>query len=97
MYNKLYINFLMCLQEDSESIPDNVHKFKSIGQLQDDLKKLNLTMESDMEVMNKLSVKFNEHFKNFEESINNIKNILTDLEYLIHQVDTAEVFVKNNG
>lgn len=50
-----------------------------------------------MEVMNKLSIKFNEQFKNFEESSNNIKNILTDLEYLIHQVDTAEVFVKNNG
>lgn len=58
---------------------------------------MNLTIKSDMEIMDDLSIKFKEEFKTYEDSENNIKNILTDLEYLLHQVDTAEVFIKNKG
>lgn len=50
-----------------------------------------------MELMDGLTAKFKEQFKAYEDSDHNIKNILTDLEYLLHQVDTAEVFVKNKG
>lgn len=78
-------------------MPDNLHKFKSYEELKKDMKELNMTMKSDMEIMNDLSKRFHEQMKTFEDSDKNLKNILTDLEYLLHQVDTAEVFVKNKG
>jgi len=56
-----------------------------------------VTIKSDMEVMDDLSIRFKEQMKIYEDSNTNLKNILTDLEYLLHQVDTAEVFVKNQG
>jgi len=56
-----------------------------------------VTIKSDMEVMDDLSIRFKEQMKIYEDSNTNLKSILTDLEYLLHQVDTAEVFVKNRG
>lgn len=47
--------------------------------------------------MDDLSVKFKEQLTIFKDSDRKLKNILTDLEYLLHQVDTAEVFVNNKG
>lgn len=85
------------LQEELKSIPENVHKFKSYQNLKNDLKDLNMTVKTDMEIMNDLSKKFQEQIKIYEDSDDYIKNILTDLEYLLHQVDTAEAFVKNQG
>jgi len=78
-------------------MPDNLHKFRSYEKLKDDLKDLNMTIKSDMDVMDELSRKFQEQMKVFEDSDKNLQNILTDLEYLLHQVDTAEVFAKNKG
>lgn len=78
-------------------MPDNSHKFRSYGKLKDDLKDLNMTIKSDMDVMDELSRKFQEQMKVYEDSDKNLQNILTDLEYLLHQVDTAEVFTKNKG
>jgi len=74
-----------------------LQKFKSYDQIKDDLKQMNLAIRSDMEITKELSTKLKEEMKIFENSNQNIKNILTDLEYLLHQVDTAEFFVKNNG
>lgn len=56
-----------------------------------------MTIKSDMDIMGELSKKFQEQLKLYEDSDKNLQNILTDLEYLLHQVDTAEVFVKNKG
>lgn len=84
-------------QEETKSGLYNLHKFKSYEELKDDLKELNLTVKSDMELMDDMSVKFKEQLTIFEDSDRKLKNILTDLEYLLHQVDTAEVFVKNKG
>lgn len=78
-------------------MPDNSHKFRSYEKLKDDLKDLNMTIKSDMDVMDELSRKFQEQMKVYEDSDKNLQNILTDLEYLLHQVDTAEVFAKNKG
>lgn len=78
-------------------MPDNSHKFRSYEKLKDDLKDLNMTIKSDMDVMDELSRKFQEQMKVYEDSGKNLQNILTDLEYLLHQVDTAEVFAKNKG
>lgn len=82
---------------DPNNIPDNSHKFRSYEKLKDDLKDLNMTIKSDMDVMDELSRKFQEQIKVYEDSDKNLQNILTDLEYLLHQVDTAEVFAKNKG
>jgi len=88
----------MYLQENTKrSLPDNSHKFRSYEKLKDDLKDLNMTIKSDMDIMDELSKKFQEQLKLYEDSDKNLQNILTDLEYLLHQVDTAEVFVKNKG
>ncbi|XP_001943966.2 nucleotide exchange factor SIL1 [Acyrthosiphon pisum] len=85
------------IEDTKRSLPDNSHKFKSYEQLKDDLKDLNMTVKSDMDIMDELSKKFQEQLKLYEDSDKNLQNILTDLEYLLHQVDTAEVFVKNKG
>lgn len=87
----------MYLQNDTKSLPDKSEKFRSYEKLKDDLKDLNMTIKSDMEVMDELSKQFQEQLKLYEDSDKNLQNILTDLEYLLHQVDTAEVFVKNKG
>jgi len=87
----------MYLQKDTNSLSDNSHKFRSYEELKDDLKDLNMTIKSDMDIMDELSKKFQEQLKLYEDSDTNLQNILTDLEYLLHQVDTAEVFVKNKG
>uniref|UniRef100_A0A2H8TXF8 Nucleotide exchange factor SIL1 n=1 Tax=Melanaphis sacchari TaxID=742174 RepID=A0A2H8TXF8_9HEMI len=83
--------------KDPNSLPDNSHKFRSYEELKDDLKDLNMTIKSDMDIMDELSNRFKEQLKLYEESDKSLQNILTDLEYLLHQVDTAEVFVKNKG
>lgn len=85
------------LQKDSNSVPHTSNKFKSYEELKNDLKDLNMTIKSDMDLMDELSRKFQEQIKLYEDSDKNLQNILTDLEYLLHQVDTAEVFVKNKG
>jgi len=88
----------MYLQKDTKrNLPDNSHKFRSYEELKDHLKDLNMTIKSDMDIMDELSKKFQEQLKLYEDSDKNLQNILTDLEYLLHQVDTAEVFVKNKG
>lgn len=56
-----------------------------------------MNVKSDIEVMDELSTKFQSQIKIYEDTHESLKNILTDLEYLLHQVDTAESFVKNNG
>lgn len=56
-----------------------------------------MTAKSEIEIMDELSTKFQNQMKIYEEADQSLKNILTDLEYLLHQVDTAESFVKNNG
>lgn len=56
-----------------------------------------MTIKTDIEIMDDLSAKFQKQIKVYEEADNNLRNILTDLEYLLHQIDTAEVFVKNKG
>jgi len=76
---------------------DNSYKFRSYEKLKDDLKDLNMTIKSDIDVMDELSRKFQEQMKVYEDSDKYLQNILTDLEYLLHQVDTAEVFIKNKG
>lgn len=58
---------------------------------------MNMTLKSDIEIMDDLSVKFQNQIKMYEDSDQSLHNILTDLEYLLHQIDTAEVFVKNKG
>lgn len=88
----------MCLQNEPKDVHDTLqHKFKSYSQIKNDLKELKMAVKSEMDLVDELSVKFQEKLKVHEENENDLKNILIDLEYLLHQVDTAEVFVKNKG
>jgi peptidoglycan hydrolase CwlO-like protein len=56
-----------------------------------------MIVKSDIEIMDELSTKFQNQVKIYEDTHQSLQNILIDLEYLLHQVDTAESFVKNNG
>lgn len=56
-----------------------------------------MAVKSDMDIVDELSIKFLEKLKVHDDSESDLKNILTDLENLLHQVDTAEVFAKNKG
>lgn len=94
----LILFFIFCRQNDSNNVPDNLqHKYRSYTQIKNELKELNMAVKSDMDIVDELSIKFLEKLKVHDDSESDLKNILTDLENLLHQVDTAEVFAKNRG
>ncbi|XP_050438496.1 nucleotide exchange factor SIL1 isoform X2 [Adelges cooleyi] len=94
-------NLAIVAQNETEKattgVPKASSRFRSYDEIKKDLKDINLTVKTDMEIMNGLSMKFKEHMETFNTNENQLVNILTDLEYLVHQVDTAEVFIKENG
>ncbi|XP_050534194.1 nucleotide exchange factor SIL1 [Daktulosphaira vitifoliae] len=72
-------------------------RFRSYDELKKDFDSLNMTIKTDIEILGDLSTKFKNHIETYDMNENKLVNILTDMEYLVHQVDTAEVFISNNG
>ncbi|XP_064631470.1 nucleotide exchange factor SIL1-like isoform X2 [Lineus longissimus] len=68
-------------------------KFKSYEELKQDLKTMNLNVETDNEIITKLL----ELYKNDSISVDLRKNILSDLEYYLHQIDNAVDFSVMGG
>lgn len=61
---------------------------------------LKLNLKTDVEVMNDLMTKFKKVQKSKlseKQKENEVVSILKDFEYLLHQVDNAREFVKQNG
>ena len=70
-------------QEDSEQKPVDVRgKFRSYTELKEDLKEIELNMKTETEIVYDLIQKYQQPDLEEEKRI----NILTDLEYYLHQV-----------
>ncbi|XP_069755275.1 nucleotide exchange factor SIL1 isoform X2 [Narcine bancroftii] len=67
--------------------------FRPINELMKDFEAMNVMMETDMEIINKLVGKFNSSSATLEEKI----GALYDLEYYVHQVDNAKHLVSIGG
>ncbi|XP_062909735.1 nucleotide exchange factor SIL1 isoform X1 [Mobula hypostoma] len=79
------------IEEDHE---EKVRKtFRPIKELMKDFEAMNVVMETDMEIINKLISKFNSTIATLEEKI----GALYDLEYYVHQVDNANHLVSTGG
>uniref|UniRef100_A0A8B9DJ72 Nucleotide exchange factor SIL1 n=1 Tax=Anser cygnoides TaxID=8845 RepID=A0A8B9DJ72_ANSCY len=68
-------------------------KFRPIQQLKEEFEKLNVKMETDYEIMDKLISKFNSSASTLDEKV----AALYDLEYYVHQVDNAKDFLSMGG
>ena len=65
--------------------------FRSYETLKKELEELELNVQTDMELMNELLLKFKSG--DDEDKLSS----LTDLEYLVHQFDNAREFVRAGG
>ncbi|PSN54805.1 Nucleotide exchange factor SIL1 [Blattella germanica] len=74
--------------EDIERVKKN---FRSYETIKEELKELELNVQTDLELMNELFTKF----KSDDQGERLIA--LTDLEYLVHQFDNAREFVRSGG
>ncbi|XP_051870274.1 nucleotide exchange factor SIL1 [Pristis pectinata] len=80
--------------EVEEDHQEKVRKtFRPIKELMKDFEAMNVMMETDMEIINKLIDKFNSTSATLEEKI----GALYDLEYYVHQVDNAKHLVSTGG
>lgn len=79
---------------------DVKRKFRSYEELKKDMEDLKMNVKTDSEVLHELMSKFQDIQSQkpvyLYEQIDMI-NMLKDLEYLLHQVDNAEEFAKENG
>jgi nucleotide exchange factor SIL1 len=75
--------------QDSERVWKS---FRSYETLKEDFEALNLTVKTDLELLNELLNRFK---SGGDDQI--LLNILTDLEYLVHQFDNAQHFAQMGG
>lgn len=75
--------------QNSERVWKN---FRSYETLKKDFEALNLTVKTDLELLNELLNRFK---SGGDDQI--LLNLLTDLEYLVHQFDNAQQFAQMGG
>jgi nucleotide exchange factor SIL1 len=66
--------------------------FRSYETLKKDFEALELTVKTDLELLNELLMRFKSGGDDQK-----LLNILTDLEYLVHQFDNAQEFAQMGG
>jgi nucleotide exchange factor SIL1 len=66
--------------------------FRSYETLKKDFEALELTVKTDLELLNELLKRFKS-----DGDDQKLFNILTDLEYLVHQFDNAQEFTQMGG
>jgi nucleotide exchange factor SIL1 len=66
--------------------------FRSYETLRKDFEALDLTVKTDLELLNELLMRFKSGGDDQE-----LLNILTDLEYMVHQFDNAQEFAQMGG
>lgn len=94
------------IKNDDVSETDNfltrvTEKFKKYEDIKKELDKLNLSLKTDSEMLSELFKKYDailtdKHLDKNSKAVQ-ILNILEDMEYLVHQIDNAEEFVRLNG
>nr|XP_018911084.1 PREDICTED: nucleotide exchange factor SIL1 [Bemisia tabaci] len=86
-----------------EEAKEAASKYRSYDELKKEFAALNLTMKTDLEIMAGLFESYEKllimYSKVSEPSlvVESMVTVLTDLEYLVHQIDNAKEFVKSNG
>lgn len=88
------LNFIVCLliwfspalKAHEEEVKK---KFRPIEQLKEEFEKLNVKMETDYEIMDKLISKFNSSASTLDEKV----AALYDLEYYVHQVTKTHLYL----
>lgn len=87
--------------EDSVTTEEDLERvrkrFRSYDELKKKFQELNLNIKTDLELLNELILKFRESKLKEDESEDEKLTILTDLEYMVHQVDNAKEFVQAGG
>lgn len=76
-------------------------KFKTYEQLKKELSALEVNVKTDAEILNELLAKLKDLLHSDREMKVEEENVLvaalTDLEYLLHQIDNAQMFAKHDG
>lgn len=87
------LNFIICLLWFSPAFKAHEEevrkKFRPIEQLKEEFEKLNVKMETDYEIMDKLISKFNSSASTLDEKV----AALYDLEYYVHQVTKTHLYL----
>ncbi|XP_050399018.1 nucleotide exchange factor SIL1 isoform X1 [Patella vulgata] len=73
--------------------PENIDKFKSYKEIKKDFEDMNIGVKTDVEIITELLDKLQKPDINDQ----NLKTILTDLEYYLHQIDNAVYFCDARG
>ncbi|XP_020370074.1 nucleotide exchange factor SIL1 isoform X2 [Rhincodon typus] len=88
---------LMKIESNTPTEEDRQEKlretFRPIKELMEDFEAMNVVMETDMEIINKLVSKFNSSNVTLEDKV----AALYDLEYYVHQVDNAQHLMSIGG
>ncbi|XP_071946700.1 nucleotide exchange factor SIL1-like isoform X2 [Antedon mediterranea] len=77
-------------KEEAEKLQE---KYRSYEELKQDFKAMNVKVETDTEIMQRLVDQFKEEGASLEQKI----NVLHDLEYYVHQIDNAQNLESING
>ncbi|XP_049810472.1 nucleotide exchange factor SIL1 isoform X1 [Schistocerca nitens] len=87
--------------EDSITTEEDIERvrkrFRSYDELKKKFEELNLNIKTDLELLNELLAKFRASELKEDEGEDELIAILTDLEYMVHQVDNAKEFVQAGG
>uniref|UniRef100_A0A3B4G410 Nucleotide exchange factor SIL1 n=1 Tax=Pundamilia nyererei TaxID=303518 RepID=A0A3B4G410_9CICH len=79
--------------KDTEQKDSAASKFRTMEELKKDMAQLDLLLETDVQIMRRLLEQFNSSNSTSEQRL----SILTELEYLVHQVDNAQTLCSMGG
>lgn len=86
---------------DEELMKRVTEKFKKYEEIKNELDKLNVAIKTDNEILQDLFRKYEETLMNKQldkqAKFQQINNYLEDIEYLVHQIDNANEFIKLDG
>ncbi|KAA3676021.1 nucleotide exchange factor SIL1, partial [Paragonimus westermani] len=78
---------------DEDEIQRTKRKFRSYEELRADFKSLNISVKTDLEILDDLFVQL--EVKTLNENLT--LALLEELSYLLHQIDNSKYFVEKNG
>lgn len=80
-----------------EKLKEITKKFKSYENIKQDLADMNMTMNTDFQLMSALFEKYEKIKAKTDITLNEFGILFDDLEYLLHQIDNANDFVTSGG
>lgn len=80
----------------SQDQQNTKEKYRSYEELKKEFGSLNISVKTDMEILNELVGKAKQ-FPSSDYDEEEFVNTLKDIEYLVHQIDNAREFVRLGG